>query len=96
MQKTGVHDTGSSARSHPFKASSRDSRDVRYRNYLIPAEALRADRENVVAVRIQANSTGERSGLVSTRNSVPLADPVPVLNHSFTWLAEQLHLPMLE
>ena len=36
------------------------------------------------------------SGLVSTRNSVPLADPVPVLNHSFTWLAEQLHLPMLE
>ena len=41
--------------------------DVRYRNYLIPAEALRADRENVVAVRIQANSTGERAGLISTR-----------------------------
>ena len=34
-------------------------------------------------------------GLVETKNGVHIAHPEPVLNHSYTWLAQQLNLKQL-
>lgn len=62
-------------------------------------------------VQAQFNATGARcdlfavpghghgdlmpAGLVETKNGVRIAHPVPVLNHSFTWLAQQMNLKQL-
>ena len=35
------------------------------------------------------------TGLVESRNGIAIATPIPVLNHSFTWLAQHMHLRQL-
>jgi hypothetical protein len=50
---------------------------------------------DLFAVPGKGHSNLMPDGLVQTRNGVPLQHPVPVLNHSFTWLAAQLCLNIL-
>jgi hypothetical protein len=48
---------------------------------------------DLFAVPGKGHSNLMPAGLVATKNGVPLKDPtVPVLNHSYAWLVEQMKL----